>query len=37
VDALSALDPFDLESSLRQATFLFGARLTTVDGLRLAA
>ena len=37
VDALSALDPFDLESSLRQATFLFGARLTTVDGLRTAA
>ena len=37
VDALSALDPFDLESSLRQATFLFGARLTTVDGLRLTA
>lgn len=35
VDALSALDPFDLESSLRQATFLFGATLTTSDGIRL--
>ena len=37
VDALSALDPFDLESSLRQATFLFGARLTTAAGVRLRA
>jgi nicotinamidase-related amidase len=33
VDALSALTPFDLESALRQAHFLFQARLTTVDGL----
>jgi hypothetical protein len=33
VDGLSALTPFDLEVALRQATFLFQARLTTVDGL----
>ena len=33
VDALSALTEFDMESALRQATFLFQAELTTVDGL----
>lgn len=33
VDGLSALTPFDLEVALRQASFLFQARLTTVDGL----
>lgn len=33
VDALSALTPFDLEAALRQASFLFQARLTTVDGI----
>lgn len=33
VDALSAMTRFDLLSALRQATFLFQARLTTVDAL----
>lgn len=33
VDGISALTEFDLESSLRQADFLFNATLTTVDGL----
>ncbi|MGD2115775.1 MAG: isochorismatase family cysteine hydrolase [Acidobacteriota bacterium] len=33
VDALSALTEFDMASALRQATFLFQAKLTTVDGL----
>jgi nicotinamidase-related amidase len=28
-DAISALDPFDLESSLRQTAFLFAGRITT--------
>jgi hypothetical protein len=28
-DAISALDPFDLESSLRQTDFLFAGRVTT--------
>jgi len=34
-DATSALDPFDLESSLRQTAFLFGGRITTTDAIRL--
>ncbi|MGH2890653.1 MAG: cysteine hydrolase family protein [Solirubrobacteraceae bacterium] len=34
-DAVSALDPFDLESSLRQTAFLFGGRVTTVAGVRV--
>ena len=34
-DAVSALDPFDLESSLRQTAFLFAGRITEVAGLRL--
>ena len=33
VDALSALTPFDFEAALRQASFLFQARLTTVAGI----
>ncbi|HWE14979.1 MAG TPA: isochorismatase family cysteine hydrolase [Solirubrobacteraceae bacterium] len=33
-DAVSALEPFDLESSLRQTAFLFGGRVTTAGGLR---
>lgn len=33
VDALSALTPFDYETALRQASFLFQATLTTVAGL----
>lgn len=33
-DATSALDPFDLESSLRQTAFLFNGRISTTDALR---
>lgn len=33
VDALSALTEFDMEAALRQASFLFQAELTTVDGI----
>jgi nicotinamidase-related amidase len=33
-DAVSALEPFDLESSLRQTAFLFAGRVTTAAGLR---
>ena len=33
IDALSALTPFDMEAALRQASFLFQARLTTVEGI----
>jgi nicotinamidase-related amidase len=36
-DATSALDPFDLESSLRQTAFLFAGRVTTVAGLSVAS
>jgi nicotinamidase-related amidase len=36
-DAVSALDPFDLESSLRQTTFLFAGRITTAAALTVAA
>ena len=32
-DAISALDPFDLESSLRQTALLFAGRITTAAGL----
>ena len=34
-DAISALDPFDLESSLRQAVFVFAGRVTTAAGVRV--
>jgi nicotinamidase-related amidase len=34
-DAISALDAFDLESSLRQTTFLFAGRITTAAGVRV--
>jgi nicotinamidase-related amidase len=34
-DATSALDPFDMELSLRQTTFLFGGDITTVDGIKV--
>jgi nicotinamidase-related amidase len=34
-DATSALDPFDLESSLRQTAFLFNGTITTADAVRL--
>jgi nicotinamidase-related amidase len=33
-DAVSALEPFDLESSLRQTAFLFAGRVTTAAGIR---
>ena len=33
-DATSALEPFDLESSLRQTAFLFNGRITTTNVLR---
>ena len=36
-DAISALDRFDLEASLRQTVFVFAGRLTTADGVRCAA
>ena len=32
-DAVSALDPFDLESSLRQTAFLFNGRITTTGAI----
>src|SRR5258705_7120881 len=32
-DAISALDPFDLESSLRQTAFVFAGRITTARAL----
>jgi nicotinamidase-related amidase len=35
-DATSALDPFDLESSLRQTAFLFAGRITTGDAIELS-
>jgi nicotinamidase-related amidase len=35
-DAISALDVFDIESSLRQTAFLFAGRIITSDALRLA-
>jgi nicotinamidase-related amidase len=34
-DAISALDPFDMESSLRQTAFVLAGRVTTVSGLRV--
>jgi nicotinamidase-related amidase len=34
-DATSALDPFDLEASLRQTAFLFAGRITESAGARL--
>lgn len=33
-DAISALEPFDLEASLRQAAFVFAGCLTTAGGVR---
>jgi nicotinamidase-related amidase len=33
-DAVSALEPFDMESSLRQTAFLFAGRVTTAAGVR---
>jgi nicotinamidase-related amidase len=34
-DAISALDPFDLESSLRQTAFVFAGRITTAAALNV--
>ena len=34
-DTISALEPFDLESSLRQTAFVFGGRITTAAGIRV--
>jgi nicotinamidase-related amidase len=34
-DAISALNEFDLESSLRQTAFLFAGRVTTAAGVRV--
>jgi nicotinamidase-related amidase len=36
-DATSALDPFDLESSLRQTAFLFNGKITTTAAIKLEA
>ncbi len=36
-DAVSALDPFDLESSLRQTSFLFSGTISTSGGIKLEA
>jgi len=36
-DATSALDPFDMELSLRQTVFLFAGDITTVAGLAVSA
>ena len=33
-DAISALEPFDFEASLRQTVFVFAGRATTADGVR---
>ena len=34
-DAISALEPFDLEASLRQTAFVFAGRVTTAEGVHL--
>ena len=34
-DAISALEPFDLEASLRQTDFLFAGRVTTAAAIRI--
>jgi nicotinamidase-related amidase len=34
-DAISALEPFDLESSLRQTAFVFAGQVTTADGIHV--
>ena len=34
-DAISALEPFDLEASLRQTEFLFAGRVTTAAAVRI--
>jgi len=34
-DAVSALEPFDLESSLRQTAFLFAGKVTTTGAIEV--
>jgi nicotinamidase-related amidase len=34
-DAISALEPFDLETSCRQTVFVYAGQLTTADGVRV--
>jgi nicotinamidase-related amidase len=36
-DGTSALDPFDLESSLRQTAFLFAGEVTSADAIKVQA
>ncbi len=36
-DATSALDPFDLEASLRQTSFLFAGKITSSEAVRVGA
>jgi nicotinamidase-related amidase len=36
-DATSALDPFDLEASLRQTSFLFAGKITESESIKVAA
>jgi nicotinamidase-related amidase len=36
-DATSALNPFDLEASLRQTSFLFAGRITQSENIKIAA
>ena len=36
-DATSALDPFDLEASLRQTSFLFAGRITSSESVKAAS
>jgi nicotinamidase-related amidase len=33
-DAISALEPFDFEASLRQIAFVCAGQITTADGVR---
>jgi nicotinamidase-related amidase len=35
-DATSALEPFDLESSLRQTVFLFAGRVTEAAAIQMS-
>lgn len=37
VDAVSALDPFDLQSSIRQTAFLFQGTITRAGGIRFGS
>lgn len=36
-NAISALEPFDLEASLRQTAFLFAGQVTTAEGIRFGS